>query len=89
MYYLPCRAMPFHNKLLYNILHIAAYAATAAQPITLHLYYLTGRLLYKEILQPTIGTNSWVIDLSRYPQGMYIVTLNNGAEVVGGKVVKE
>ncbi|PSJ71968.1 hypothetical protein C7N43_36635 [Sphingobacteriales bacterium UPWRP_1] len=59
------------------------------QPVTLHLYDLRGKLVYKETLQSTIGTNSWVIDLSRYPQGMYVVTLNNGAEVLSGKVVKE
>ncbi|HRI26912.1 MAG TPA: T9SS type A sorting domain-containing protein, partial [Chitinophagales bacterium] len=60
-----------------------------AQPATLHLYDLTGRLLFNTTLQPTAGINSYVLDMTRYPQGMYVVTLNNGAEVVTGKVVRE
>jgi len=65
------------------------YTSTQTQLITLYFYDLTGRLLYKEDLHPTIGTNNYVLDMLHYPQGLYVVTLNNGFEVVSGKVVKE
>ncbi len=39
------------------------YTSPQSQPTTLHLYDLTGRLLYKETLQPTIGTNNYVLDM--------------------------
>ncbi len=65
------------------------YTSLQTQPTTLHLYDLTGRLLFEETLHPTIGTNNYVLDMLPYPQGLYVVTLNNGVEVVSGKVVKE
>ncbi|QQS30917.1 MAG: T9SS type A sorting domain-containing protein [Sphingobacteriales bacterium] len=65
------------------------YHSHQSQPITLTLYDLTGRLLFEENLQPTIGTNNYILDILPYPQGLYVVTLNNGIEVVSGKVVKE
>ncbi len=65
------------------------YTTPQTQPVTLHLYDLTGRLLFEETLHPTIGTNNYVLDMTKYPNGLYVVTLNNGVEVVSGKVVKE
>ncbi|QQS31422.1 MAG: T9SS type A sorting domain-containing protein [Sphingobacteriales bacterium] len=57
--------------------------------MTLNFYDLTGRLLFEKNLQPTFGTNNYVLDMLPYPQGLYVVTLNNEIEVVSGKVVKE
>ena len=71
-----------------NILSLQ-YTSLQSQPITLHLYDLTGRLLHKETLQTTLGTNNYVMDMTKFPNGLYVVTLNNGVEVVSGMVVKE
>ncbi len=71
-----------------NLLTIQ-YTSQQSQPTTLHLYDLTGRELHKESLLATLGTNNYVLDMTKYPNGMYVVTLNNGVEVVSGKVVKE
>ncbi|QQS30069.1 MAG: PKD domain-containing protein [Sphingobacteriales bacterium] len=65
------------------------YTTKNTQPVTLSLYDVTGRLLQHETLQATIGTNNHVLDMTKYPNGLYVVTLNNGVEVVSGKVVKE
>ncbi|QQS30905.1 MAG: VCBS repeat-containing protein [Sphingobacteriales bacterium] len=65
------------------------YTSPQTQPVTLILYDLTGRLLHEATIQATIGTNNCVLDMLPYPQGLYVVTLNNGVEVVSGKVVKE
>ncbi|OWY26105.1 hypothetical protein BVG80_00505 [Sphingobacteriales bacterium TSM_CSM] len=65
------------------------YAAPSTQPVTLLLHDLTGRLLFYETLQPTAGTNNFVLDMTRYPKGLYVVTLNNGETVQRTKVVKE
>jgi len=65
------------------------YTAPQAQPATLYLYDLTGRQVFEAPLQPTAGINYYELDMTRYPQGMYVVMLNNGAEVVTGKVVRE
>ena len=66
-----------------------SYTSPQTQPVTLYLYDLTGRLLHKETLQATLGTNNYLLDMTKYPNGLYVVTLNNGVEVVSGKVVKE
>ncbi|QQS30908.1 MAG: T9SS type A sorting domain-containing protein [Sphingobacteriales bacterium] len=65
------------------------YTTPQSQPVTLILYDLTGRLLFEKNLQPTFGTNNYVLDMLPYPQGLYVVTFNNGVEVVSGRVVKE
>lgn len=65
------------------------YTTPQSQPVSLHLYDLTGRLLHKETLQATLGTNHYVLDMTKYPNGLYVVTLNNGVEVVSGKLVRE
>ncbi len=72
-----------------NDLLTIQYATQQSQLVSLHLYDLTGRLLHKETLQATLGTNNYVLDMTKYPNGLYVVTLNNGVEVVSGKVVKE
>jgi len=65
------------------------YTSPQTQPITIYLYDLTGRLLHTETLQATLGTNNYILDMTKYSNGLYLVTLNNGVEVVSGRVVKE
>ena len=57
--------------------------------VELSVYDLTGRVMMQTTVEGTAGTNNQVIDVSTYPGGIYMVSLNNGTEVATQRLVKE
>ncbi len=49
-----------------NNLLTLQFTTSKTQPTTLHLYDLAGKLLYSETLQATLGTNNYVLDMTKY-----------------------
>ena len=56
---------------------------------TLEVRDLMGRLVSTQKIKATQGTNIANLDFSTFVAGMYIVSLNNGTDVVTAKVVKQ
>ncbi len=69
---------------------LATATAPAATPATLQLLDLAGRVLVTQKLTLAAGPNALPLpELARLPAGVYVLTLQAGAEVRQQKVVKE
>ncbi|MEZ4885188.1 MAG: T9SS type A sorting domain-containing protein [Chitinophagales bacterium] len=65
------------------------FSATNSNSVELSVYDLTGRVMLKATVNPTTGINNQTIDVSAYPAGIYMISLNNGTEVATQRLVKE
>ncbi len=57
--------------------------------VGMELYDITGRLVIKQTLTTTVGSNITILNIAPYPVGVYVLVLNNGQQLVTGKVVKD
>ncbi len=58
-------------------------------PVLVSVYDLTGRLVHTDRFDAQAGANSKLLNISAYPVGVYMLTLNNGVMPVTGKLVKD
>ncbi len=65
------------------------YTAINNGSVEVNVYDLTGRVMLKASVNATSGVNNQVIDISSYPAGIYMVSLNNGTDVATQRLVKE
>lgn len=66
-----------------------SYTAINNGTVEVSIHDLTGRLMMKTNVDATSGANTQVIDISTYPSGIYMVSLNNGTDVATQRLVKE
>lgn len=57
--------------------------------VEVSVYDLTGRVMLKANVEATNGINNQSIDVSTYPAGIYMISLNNGTEVATQRLVKD
>ncbi len=59
--------------------------------LTLSIFDIAGRKVHERSLQAKIGDNEWNIDASSISlqSGVYLYTLGNGTDIVGGKMLVE
>ncbi|MGB1242219.1 MAG: T9SS type A sorting domain-containing protein [Chitinophagales bacterium] len=59
--------------------------------LTLSVFDIAGRKIHERSLQAQVGKNEWVIDASLFSlqSGVYLYTLGNGTDIVGGKMLVE
>lgn len=89
----PPNALPQQTMLLYpnptNSKVQITFVTQQACNTTLELRDLTGRLVLFQKNKANSGTNTATIDLSPFAQGLYVVSLNNGKNIITAKVVKQ
>lgn len=69
-------------------LHVA-YASSKDSPSVLTILNLTGQVVFSQVLVQTGSAEDLTLDLSSYPKGMYIVTLQNGNDVVTERFIRQ
>ncbi|MBK9543766.1 MAG: T9SS type A sorting domain-containing protein [Bacteroidetes bacterium] len=50
---------------------------------------LTGHVVFNQVLDQTGSTGELVLDLSNYSEGMYVVTLQNGKDVITQRFIRQ
>lgn len=66
-----------------------SFYASQKEDFTLELIDATGRIVYSNSITAEKGINSTDLDLSRFNQGVYFVSLTNKSEVLQTKFIKE
>ena len=64
------------------------FTTTRNDNIGIVVYDVTGRLTDARQLYAQPGLNSTLLNISGYAAGIYFVTLNNGEQMITGKLVK-
>jgi len=64
---------PFTDFLQYK------YTSKTEEQITVHLISVDGRLVLQEIKKVGIGENSFLLDTSHLPQGLYFMQISSGS----------
>ncbi len=64
-----------------------SFTAITTQNIDLVLYDFTGREMLKSTLDANEGGNNFVIDVTTIPNGIYLLSLNDGMKVVTTKLL--
>jgi len=59
--------------------------------LTLSIFDIAGKKIHNRSLEVQIGENEWMIDAASLSlqSGVYLYTLGNGADIVGGKMLVE
>ncbi len=71
-----------------NTVNVTYTAATAAD-VKVSLFDIAGKLVSEQTVNATAGINNIEVSVTNLAAGMYVLMLNNGAEVVNAKIVKE
>jgi len=66
-----------------------SFSAISNGSVELSVYDLTGRVMMQTSVDATTGINNQTIDISAYPAGIYMVSLNNGSDVATQRLIKE
>ncbi|MFK7908001.1 MAG: T9SS type A sorting domain-containing protein [Chitinophagales bacterium] len=66
-----------------------SFSAISNGSVELSVYDLTGRVMMQTSVDATTGINNQTIDISAYPVGIYMVSLNNGSDVATQRLIKE
>ncbi len=66
-----------------------AFTAISNGSVELTVYDMTGRVMLQSNVDATTGINTRSIDVSTYPAGVYMISVNNGTEVATQRLVKE
>lgn len=67
--------------------HLLFTTKEVKESVQLSIYNITGKLIENVNIQPQLGLNTVSINTGNYQSGMYIVQINNGAEVVSQKLI--
>jgi hypothetical protein len=65
------------------------FSASHQVATTLQVHDITGRLVHTALVETQKGTNLAVLNLQNYAAGIYYVTLNNGTDIISGKIIKK
>ncbi|MFK7906090.1 MAG: T9SS type A sorting domain-containing protein, partial [Chitinophagales bacterium] len=65
------------------------FTSTDNTEVTGRLHDVSGKVLANFKVNAKGGLNTIKVDVSRYPIGVYLLTINNGSELLSTKVIKE
>lgn len=72
----------------HDILNVK-YETPDFEPYSLRVFNAIGQLMYKKTIQPDrFGSKSFQFDVSAWAAGVYLVTLENGGEMISEKFLK-
>lgn len=74
---------PTQNTLIIN------FTSVTSGQLTANLYDLTGRLIITHQADTQAGFNSMLWDVSTLSSGLYLLSIDNGNEMISTKIVKE
>ena len=66
-----------------------SYLTPSSEVIDIVLYDFSGRKLYQKTFKTTLGTNVNELDLSQFPVGVYLVSMETEKGILRGKAVKK
>jgi alkaline phosphatase D len=79
-----CMPNPFSNKIAFQF-----YLLKPSEKITISLQSISGSVVYlKEINKPQEGLHEGILQFDTLPNGMYILSINDGQRISSRKVIK-
>lgn len=71
-----------------NLIHLA-YVSNEENASVVTVIDLTGHVVFNQVLDQNGSTGELILDLSGYSEGMYVVTLQNGKDVITQRFIRQ